>query len=53
MCKKLPLNRYKCVDTPMITEEFKKNYDEEGDAGYLLEADVGYSKRVLIEIYHF
>ena len=44
MCKKLPLNGYKWVDISMITEDFIKNYDEEGDTGYLLEVDVEYPK---------
>ena len=46
MCKTLPLNGYKWVDISMITEEFIKNYDEEGDAGYLLEVDVEYPKEL-------
>ena len=46
MCKKLPLNGYKWVDISMITEEFIKNYDEEGDTGYLLEVDVEYPKEL-------
>ena len=46
MGKKLPLNGYKWVDISMITEEFIKNYDEEGDTGYLLEVDVEYPKEL-------
>ena len=46
MCKMLPLNGYKWVDISMITEEFIKNYDEEGDTGYLLEVDVEYPKEL-------
>ena len=46
MCKKLPLNGYKWEDTSLFTEEFIKNYDEEGDTGYLLEVDVEYPKEL-------
>ena len=46
MCKKLPLNEYKWADTSMFTDGFRKNYDEDGDKGYLLEVDVEYSKKL-------
>ena len=46
MRKKLPINEYKWADTSMFTEEFRKNYDEDGDKGYLLEVDVKYSKKL-------
>ena len=39
----------------MFTEDFIKSYDEEGDVGYLLVADVEYPIKVhmLIVIYLF
>ena len=46
MCKKLPLNEYKCADTSIFTEDFIKNYNEEGYIGYLLEVDVEYPKEL-------
>ena len=46
MCKKLPLNEYKWADTSIFTEDFMKNYNEEGYIGYLLEVDVEYPKEL-------
>ena len=50
MSKKLPVNGFKWLDTSetsnRINEEFIKNYDENNDKGYILEADVKYPKRL-------
>ena len=45
MSKKLPVDGFKWVDDLSIfTEDFIKSYDEEGDVGYLLVADIEYPK---------
>ena len=45
MSKKLPVDRFKSVDDlSMFTEDFIKSYDEEGDVGYLLVANIEYPK---------
>ena len=45
MSKKLPIDGFKWVDDlSMFTEDFIKNYDEEGDVGYLLVVDIQYPK---------
>ena len=45
MSKKLPIDEFKWVyDLSMLTEYFIKNYDEEGDVGYLLVVDIEYPK---------
>ena len=45
MSKKLPVNGFKWVDDlSMITEDFIKSYDEEGDIGYLRVVDIEYPK---------
>ena len=45
MCKKLPVGNFKWIDhLSIFTEEFIKNYDEEGDIGYLFVVDVEYPK---------
>ena len=44
--KKLPLNGYKWADTAIFTDEFIKNYNDNGDKGYLLEVDVVYPKEL-------
>ena len=45
MSKKLPVDGFKWVDDlSMFTEDFIKSYDEEGDVGYLLVADIEYPK---------
>ena len=46
MSKKLPVNGFKWLDNEVIHEEFIKNYDENDNKGYILEADVKYSKRL-------
>ena len=47
MCKKLPLRDFKWVDDLSIfTEEFIKNYNENSDIGYYIEADVEYLKNL-------
>ena len=45
LSKKLPVDGFKWVDDlSMFTEDFIKNYDEEGDVGYLLVVDIEYPK---------
>ena len=44
MNKKLPFNGYKWADTAIFTDEFIKNYNDNGDKGYLLEVDVVYPR---------
>ena len=50
MSKKLPVNGFKWLDTSetsnKINEDFMKNYDENNDKSYILEADVKYPKRL-------
>ena len=45
MPKKLPVRGFKWLDNlSMFTEEFIKNYDGNGDKGYILEVDLEYPK---------
>ena len=56
MSKKLPVRAFKWLDNLlMFTEEFIKNYDENGDKGYILEVDVEYPQKYVeyIVTYHF
>ena len=47
MCKKLPVKDFKWVEDISETDEhFIKNYDEESDTGYMIEADIQYSKEI-------
>ena len=46
MCKKLPVNGFKWIDSNEVNEEFIKNYDENNDKGYILEVDVKYQKKL-------
>ena len=55
MSKKLPVNGFKWIDNHetaepsakhVINEEFIKNYNENDNKGYILEADVKYPKRL-------
>ena len=46
MNKKLPLNGYKWADRSIFTSDFIKNYDDEGEKGYLLEVDIEYPKEL-------
>ena len=49
MSKKLPVNGFKWLDSDKINEineDFKKNYDENNDKGYIFEVDVKYPKRL-------
>ena len=49
MSKKLPVDGFKWVDDlSVFTEDFIKNYDEEGDVGYLLVVDIEYPKTLRI-----
>ena len=46
MCKKLPVGDFKRIgDLSIFTEDFMKNYDDEGDTGYLFLVDVEYPKK--------
>ena len=47
MNKTLPLNGYKWADVSIFTDDFIKNYHDEGDKEYLLEVDVEYPKELL------
>ena len=47
MNRTLPLNGYKWADVSIFTDDFIKNYDDKGDKGYLLEANVEYPKELL------
>ena len=40
MNQKFPLLGYKWADVSIFTDDFVKNYDVNGDKGYLLEANV-------------
>ena len=47
MSQKLPRSNFKWVeDTPIINEEFIKNYNENSYKGYILEVDVKYPKKL-------
>ena len=47
MSKKLPVNGFKWVtDLHKFSEDFIKNYDENGDIGYILEVDIEYPKKL-------
>ena len=47
MSEKLPVRDFKWFDNlSMFTEEFMKNYDENGDKGYILEVDVEYPQKL-------
>ena len=47
MCKKLPVADFKWVDDLSIfTEDFIKNYDEDGDIGYLFVVDIEYPRNL-------
>ena len=47
MSQKLSLDGYKWSDIDKFTSDFVKNYDDNGDKGYLLEVDVEYPKDLL------
>ena len=46
MNKTLPLSGYKWADVSVFTDDFIKNYDDEGDKGYSLEVDIEYPKEL-------
>ena len=47
MSEKLPVNGFKWIkNTSKIDEEFIKNYDEDSDKGYILEADDKYPRKL-------
>ena len=47
MSRKLHLDGYKWDNIDKFTNDFVKNYDDNGDKGYLLEVDVEYPKDLL------
>ena len=46
MSRKLPVNGFKWLDNDVINGEFIKNYNENDNKGYIIEADVKYPKRL-------
>ena len=45
MSQKLPVNAFKWVESlSQFNESFRKNYDENSNTGYFLEADIDYPK---------
>ena len=46
MNKKLPLNGFKWADKSIFATDFIKNYDDDGDKGYLLQVDVEHPKEL-------
>ena len=56
MSQKLPINGFKWVeDLSRFDERFIKGYNENSDAGYFLEADVEYPKKIYLivtKIFH-
>ena len=46
MSQKLPINDFKWVENNEINKEFIKNYNENSNKGYILEADVKYRKKL-------
>ena len=46
MNKKLPLNGFKSADKSIFATDFIKNYDDDGDKGYLLQENVEYPKEL-------
>ena len=47
MSQKLPVNNFEWIkDTSQFNEDFMKNYNEESDKGYFLEADVQYPEKL-------
>ena len=52
MSQKLPVNNFEWIkDTSQFNEDFMKNYNEESDKGYFLEADIQYLEK-LHELYN-
>ena len=54
MSKKLPVDGFEWVeDLSVIDEDFIKNYDEDSDVEYFIEADIEYPKElhILLGIY--
>ena len=47
MLQKLPVDDFEWVeDISVIDKDFIKNYDEDSDAGYIIEADIEYPKHL-------
>ena len=45
ICQKLPVNSFKWEKNILkFNDDFIKNYEEDGDKGYVLEADIEYPK---------
>ena len=54
MPQKLPVNGFEWEENiHQFNERFLKNYNENSDKGYFLEADVEYPKKFFVVIYHF
>ena len=59
MSQKLPVDDFKWIDTLLIDKKFDKftklikNYDEESDKGYVLEADILQNYIIYPVVYHF
>ena len=54
MSQKLPVKDFKWVKKlSKLDEPFVKDYNENSDKGYFLEADVEYPKKIFVVIYHF
>ena len=52
--KNLPVRDFKWVKKlSKLDEPFVKDYNENSDKGYFLEADVEYPKKIFVVIYHF
>ena len=47
MFKKIPVNKFKWLNSNKINKEFIKNYNENNKKGYILEVDVKYPKKLL------
>ena len=49
MCQKLPVNSFEWIeDLSIIGTDFIKNYDEESNVGYFIEADIKYPKHLQV-----
>ena len=54
MPQKLTVNGFEWEENiHQFSERFLKNYNENSDKGYFLEADVEYPKKIFAVIYHF
>ena len=44
--QKLPIKFFEWIEETQFTQDFIKNYNEESDEGYFLEADVQYPEKI-------